>query len=152
MFKAKNISGSKPFLPRSLSRNWDKSKEFQPSTTPPGVHPKGHEPQSTERGGKKPAGQKINFSKKLLFIGFAGLFLLLCLSFVVNLGLTGKVSLDVKSKYTQGEIIKGDLKFSLKEGELIPANSKLIINLGGTIQEFILSDLVDSGLVEGEFY
>ncbi|MBR9702100.1 hypothetical protein GOV13_04215, partial [Candidatus Pacearchaeota archaeon] len=130
-----SILAHRPLLSKPLSRSWKKSKGLQPRTLM-----------------KKPGDHKINFSKRFLFLGLAGLFLLLCMAFLVNLGLTGKVALDVKSKYTAGEVIKGDLKFSLQAGELIPTDSILILNLGGDTHEFILSDLIDGGLVEGDFY
>ena len=93
-----------------------------------------------------------NIQFKFFLIGLVGLILLLSIILLINIGPSGKVSLDIKSKYVPGETIEGNLKFSLKTGELIPGNSKVIIKIGNESKEFILSNLVDRDLVEGDFY
>jgi hypothetical protein len=95
---------------------------------------------------------KDKFQWNSLFIVLLGFILLLSVILLVNFSFTGKVALDIKSKYVAGEEVEGNLEFSLKEGELIPADSRLIIELGDEVQEFFLSELVDFELVEGEFY
>ena len=76
----------------------------------------------------------------LLFFGFKGYFL------------TGNVSLNIKSNYGAGEELSGALKFNIKEGELIPADSIVRVDFGGGVKDFVLSDLVSEDIVSGDFY
>ncbi|MAG10729.1 hypothetical protein CMI44_00235, partial [Candidatus Pacearchaeota archaeon] len=92
-----------------------------------------------------------NSYKKFFLLGFF-VFFLTASFFFVNYGLTGKASLDIESKYVEGEKIKGNLKFSLKQGELIPVDSKVVIHLGDEAQEYFLSELVDLNFTSGNFH
>jgi len=100
------------------------------------------------RAFKKKA-KKVGKVMALLFV--IGVFVFLFLSFL-NFSITGKVGLNIKSKYIEGETLEGNLKFSLKQGELVPVDSKLIVNLGEEYREYFLSDFVDLSLEEGFFY
>ncbi len=90
--------------------------------------------------------------KKLYFL--FGICLVILLIFVVfySLSLTGRASLDVESSYKPGEKLSGNLSFNIKQGELIPKDSKVIVSLGGISKEFSLGDLVDREIVSGEFF
>ena len=44
------------------------------------------------------------------------------------------------------------MKLSLKEGELIPASSKVIVENAGKSYEYLLSDLINEEQIEGNFY
>lgn len=66
--------------------------------------------------------------------------------------ITGNVVANVETDYNFGEPLGGVLKFSLKEGELIPASSQIVFENNGQISEFVLSDFVEKDLYEGEFY
>ena len=86
-----------------------------------------------------------------ILIGALGVLLLLF--FITQLVFpTGKVSLDIKSEYKVGEELNGKLKLTLKEGELIPKDSKLVVSLGGNNLEFSISELIKSDVVIGKFY
>jgi hypothetical protein len=70
----------------------------------------------------------------------------------LNNQLTGKVSLELESTYEEGVPLEGKLKLSLKEGELIPANSKIIFENNGDVYEYELKEIVSNELVTGNFY
>src|SRR3989344_5204132 len=100
--------------------------------------------------------QKKKFdNRKFLIIGLVvGLILVLLLLFssLQDIFFTGKASLDVNTQYEKGDSLEGTLKFNLKEGELIPLDSKVLISLGDESKEFSLSELVNSNVVSGNFY
>ena len=99
---------------------------------------------------KNKASSPTQFSWKK-FIPFFIITAILLLLFL-PIDFTGKVTLDIKSNYNFGEEVDGTLRLNLKEGELVPANSKLLVSLGNLKKEFVLSDLIDDELVEGGFY
>src|SRR3989344_4006937 len=90
----------------------------------------------------------VNWKLLLPLIVIAAILLLLFLP----IDFTGKATLDIKTNYRMGEQIDGALTFNLKEGELVPSNSKVLINYGNYSKEFLLSSLVSDGLVSGDFY
>jgi len=93
-------------------------------------------------------------SKKLfnwLFILGAVTFLLLSF-FILNFSLTGKISSEIQTSYAVGELLNGNLKFNLKEGELVPADSKVIVNFGSSTKEYFLSELVDDETIPGYYF
>jgi len=92
-------------------------------------------------------------SFKLFGIILAFLLVLLLLFFIYkNSFIVGMASLDVSSSYKAGEELSGSLKFNLKEGELIPKDSKIRVNFGEQIKEFSLSELVSQSVVSGDFF
>jgi len=88
------------------------------------------------------------------FVAILFLLVLLVASnlFLINLSLTGKVSLSMDKTSLPGEQILGSAKLSLMKGELLPASTKLIINNGGEKSEFLLKDLIDENISIGNFY
>jgi len=101
---------------------------------------------------RKLSGAKKFSQGKFFLFGLLGLILIFSLIAFANFDLTGKVSLDIKSNYVEGETLDGNLKFSLKEGELIPIDSKIVLELGGNVQEYLLSDFISLDSVDGFFY
>ena len=102
--------------------------------------------------GTKLPHKKIHLSliKNVLLV-FA--FILLIVSaYFISSNITGNVSLDIKTNYDLGEPISGKLELNLLEGELIPANSMVLVEYGNISKEFILSDLVLDDLSDGDFY
>jgi len=93
--------------------------------------------------------------KKILFI-FAGIFLMAALiyffAFSNHNKITGGVVLGVDTSYEAGKSLEGVLKFSLKEGELIPESSKVVIENSGKTYEFILKNVLDETSLEGNYY
>ena len=51
---------------------------------------------------------------------------------------TGRVSFELDSNYQEGEALDGILKVTLKEGELIPASSKILVDNSVEIKEYSL--------------
>lgn len=92
-----------------------------------------------------------------LLLSILGALILLFFIFPSEFGLTGEASLDIKARYEPGEQITGNLRLIIKEGELIPGDSRIIVVLGEEEKEFTLlelieSDLIDIELTEGDFY
>lgn len=103
---------------------------------------------STYLGKSKP---KKNYNQ-IIFIGAFFLLIFLSLFFVVKFDLTGKVSLSLEESYEFGEQIIGSVKLNLKQGELIPSSTKVMVDNAGEINEFLLSDLISYNFSEGNFY
>ncbi len=96
---------------------------------------------------------KVDY-KKFLWIGL-GVLVIAVLAFGIyylGKGISGQATFDVKVDYKEGEAIDGVLKFSLKEGELIPTSSKLILENNGEKYEYPLADFISDKTVEGNFY
>jgi len=66
--------------------------------------------------------------------------------------ITSNVVFDMKADYKEGEILDGFFKISLAEGELIPADSKIVFENLGRRYEYNLKDIVSDTPVEGDFY
>lgn len=93
-----------------------------------------------------------SFNKNLAFISSFILFTLLLFLLFNGEFFTGKASLDVETKYKAGEALSGNLKFNLKEGELIPKDVRIKVSYGNEIKEIALSELVSEGSVSGQFF
>ena len=95
-------------------------------------------------------------SKFNTILGFISIFLLTVLLIYgfaySNNPTTGKAVLDLKATHVEGEQLTGVLKLSLKEGELIPANSRIVIENGGETYGYDLSDFISSEIKQGNFY
>jgi len=72
--------------------------------------------------------------------------------FFSNFDFSGKVTLSLEKNYVPGERIDGSINLGLKQGELLPASTKLFINNSGEIHEYFLSELVSFDLISGNFY
>jgi len=97
--------------------------------------------------------EKIDY-KKFLWIGL-GILVIALLSFGISfLGnrIAGQATFDVKVDYKEGEALDGILKLSLKEGELLPASSKLVFENNGERYEYSLTDFLFDEIIEGDFY
>ena len=88
---------------------------------------------------------------KLILLIFLVISIALIIFLFYNLQITGKASLDMREYYILGDNIFGNLQLSLKEGELIPSNTIVKINMAGETSEFLLSDLIVSN-DNGIFY
>ncbi|MFH1522040.1 MAG: hypothetical protein ABIF18_03705 [archaeon] len=94
---------------------------------------------------------KKNYNQ-IISLGVFFLLLFLGLFFIVDFSLTGKVSLSLEESYEFGERIEGSVKLSLKQGELIPVSTKILVDNSGEVSEFLLNDLVSYDISEGNFY
>ncbi len=97
--------------------------------------------------------KKIDY-KKFLWISLSVLVLVILIFGIYYLGksISGKATYDLDIKYKEGEAIDGTLKFSLKEGELLPSSSLLIFENNGRKYEYVLSDIISDEKIKGDFY
>ncbi|MEK6926618.1 MAG: LamG-like jellyroll fold domain-containing protein, partial [Nanoarchaeota archaeon] len=92
------------------------------------------------------------------FWTFAGIFCLISVVLIIGLiflfqfGATGKASIEIQGNYLPGEQILGNLNLILKQGELIPVSTKLIVDNSGEISEYDLNDLIGDNFVQGDFF
>jgi len=96
-----------------------------------------------------------NFNYKTFLFILAGVVLLATLIFFfisLNKGITGKVVLGLDTSYEEGKPLDGVLRFSLKEGELMPEDTHIIFENSGGIYNFVLKDILDEESVEGSYY
>ena len=87
----------------------------------------------------------------LAIVVLASLFFISYTTFFNSGKTTGFASLDIKESYSAGEFLSGILELNLKQGELVPADSKIIIEQNGNLFEFNFSDFADSNS-EGSFF
>lgn len=97
--------------------------------------------------------RKMNKIKEfaLVFIGIV-LMLFLIYGFASFKNITGHVVLSIEPNYQEGQILEGSLKISLNQGELIPANSKIIFQSGNQTIEYNLNELVSDEALIGNYY
>ena len=88
----------------------------------------------------------------IIFLSIVAVALLFNLSLNINLFSTGKVSSDIQSVYLEGQNLKGQVNLILKQGELFPSDSQVIIDNVGSLNEYLLSDLILNDKVYGIFY
>src|SRR3989344_7410693 len=93
-----------------------------------------------------------SFDLKRYFLLFIiGVFVLASLFFYSNF--TGRATLDIQERYKFGEMLGGKIVLKTKGGELIPADSKIIVSFGDVEKEVLLSEVVSEiEKVEGDFY
>jgi len=65
---------------------------------------------------------------------------------------TGKIVLEPIPIYKINETIMGDVKINLNRGELIPADSLILLKLDGQEKEISLSQITSMEPIEGDFY
>ena len=98
----------------------------------------------------------FNFSPLLFWISGAMLFLFLVFFAVMNFpsgfGMTGKAALQLSTDYKPNESINGILRLSVQKGELIPADSQVIVYIAGEESTYLLKDLISGNTAEGNFY
>src|SRR3989344_5009158 len=73
-----------------------------------------------------------NSYKRFLWI-FAGIFLVLAIFYLLffNKGITGRATLGIDAVYQEGESLEGKLNIMIKEGEFLPALSKVVFENSG---------------------
>ena len=88
-------------------------------------------------------GQKKLDYKKFVFI-FLGVLILIFAVYLLSTldrGFTGKAVLDLDAEYQEGNLLEGNIKLLLDDGEIMPSSSKLIIQNNG-------EDVFNKGLDE----
>lgn len=97
--------------------------------------------------------KKIDY-KKFIWI-FLGIFLITILIYGLisfEKKITGQAILNLDANYQEGQSLEGNLRLVLREGELIPASSKIVFETSEQKYEYNLKDIVLDELVEGDFY
>ena len=92
--------------------------------------------------------------REFLLIIF-GIFTLLILIYgfaFFDKGINGMASLELESIYEEGQTLEGLLKISLREGELIPSDSKVVFENAGQSHEYNLNEVISDKLTSGNFY
>lgn len=65
---------------------------------------------------------------------------------------SGNLFLDIDTRYSPDETLDGTLSFSMKAGELVPANSIVHVVNGENTYDYVLLELVSDGTLNGDFY
>lgn len=86
-----------------------------------------------------------------IFLGIGFLMAVLFFAFS-DKSISGNAVLGFESNSISGEVVDGILTLSLREGELLPSDSKLIFEDSNRSYEYNLSDLISDDSVEGDFY
>ena len=101
----------------------------------------------------------VNKSKKSVIItsiGILGFFILLIsflgISNALDTDLNGKSILEIRTTYIPNSTLVGNLSLSLKEGELIPKDSNILISLNEKQYNYTLSQLTAETLINGNYY
>jgi hypothetical protein len=87
-----------------------------------------------------------------IFFGFAFLILMAYGFSTMNKGISGMAVFDIDANYIEGKSLDGVLSFSLQEGELLPASTKVVFENVGQVYRFDLSEIVSDELVQGNYY
>ncbi len=93
-------------------------------------------------------------NKKFLWIAL-GIFIVVALvyfSFFPRETLTGRAIVNIEANYQKAEPLEGKLRLSLKEGELLPASSKIVFENKDKTFEYDLKSVISDDPVEGDFY
>lgn len=87
------------------------------------------------------------------FVGFLVVFLLGIVFYALSEGgLTGQAVSSLDIVYEEGTPLSGSLRYQLKEGEFLPADSVIIFRQGDNEQSFVLREYLDASPSEGTFY
>jgi hypothetical protein len=91
--------------------------------------------------------------KKSLYLIIAGVLILAILfwGIIFSFNLTGRATLDFNS-YMQGDVVSGKFDLLMYPGELIPANSQVVIENGPNRVTYPISDLVTQTPVVANYY
>ena len=96
------------------------------------------------------------FNRKIayafLFALLLGVFAFFVSSSLHSFSSTGRVAFDVNVVYKEGEPLDGDLRFRIKEGELVPKDAQLFIDYANQTKVIPLADLVLDSPISGEYY
>jgi len=95
---------------------------------------------------------KSKLTSLIKYVIFLIIILILIIVFYYQGRITGDVILGVETTYLPDENLDGTMRVLLRQGELIPADSIVLINVAGQENEYILSELIDNNFVDGDFF
>ncbi len=92
--------------------------------------------------------------RKKLIITLGTILFLFIIFWVIffSIQFSGRVILNIEDAYKEGEYIGGKINLELKAGELLPQDSKIIIENSNNLYEFNLSDLIEEDTISGNYY
>lgn len=96
-------------------------------------------------------GSKKNLNNKFIFVFFSVFVLLLAVFLFQNTRLTGRSVVNFNVERV-GDSLVGDLEFVMYGGELIPANSEVVIENMDRSYVFLLSDILGGETFEGDYF
>jgi hypothetical protein len=98
--------------------------------------------------------KKVGHRNSIYFVVVLCLLLVLILSNVIVMKdfLTGRVTASIENVYSSGDVIQGNVKLGLKQGELIPSTTKIFVEMGEEKSEYFLSDVLEAKEFNGDFY
>lgn len=90
---------------------------------------------------------------KNYFIAALGILLIATIFYTLFSGgnVSGRAVLDLNSNYENG-IMEGTLSLSLKEGELIPEDSKIVFESASGKNEYLIKNIINKNTSSGNFY
>lgn len=109
---------------------------------------------------KKTFSDKLSFnSEKVKKIGifiFGFLFLIFMIYFLINIekgseSISGFSVLNLNANY-EDKLLDGNLQLKINQGELIPADSKIVFENSGKRYRYDLSDLITDERISGDFF
>jgi len=106
----------------------------------------------------KPKKSKNIFTGKYKYVILGGVVLLLLATlinflYLVDIEPTGEASILVEDQiYDSGELLTGIVRLNLNKGELIPANTQILVDNVGDTARYMLEELLTEYPTQGNFY
>ncbi|GIU68268.1 MAG: hypothetical protein KatS3mg001_118 [Candidatus Pacearchaeota archaeon] len=100
----------------------------------------------------KGPGKKFNINFFIFLAAFLVIFLVIFFILNKNQGITGRALIDLEAKYQEGKPLEGKLNIKLKEGELLPEDTKISFDNNGKIIEYPLENIISEQKESGNFY
>jgi len=113
---------------------------------------------SEYKGGVEEKSKKIDLTKykkysyPVLGIFLLGLFVYVLATHSLGGNISGNAVLELGANYQSGQPLDGMLKIALKNGELIPESSNLVIDSNSQTYTYPLSEVINSSLINGNYY
>src|SRR3989344_4063473 len=101
-----------------------------------------------------PLSQKRSFNvlSSLVFVLCIFVLVTVLSLFILTSELSGRATLDVTTTSTLGAPLEGALTLTLQPGELIPADTEVIVSSGTEEKTFLLESVASAPLTSGTFY
>lgn len=96
--------------------------------------------------------KKKYFTKWVFFFFLVVILLVAGILYNSQKQISGVFILGLDTDYAPNETLRGDLSFSMREGELLPADSRIIINLSGEVHDYPISEIISENKLTGDYY
>ena len=101
---------------------------------------------------KRYLGKVVEQQKKSIYVLAFIVAILLTFILFSNFYLTGRATISLENVFSDDGMLEGYLLFTLQQSELIPADTQVIINHGGSESSYDLSSLISDEQISGDFY